>query len=439
MGHSTLKVGAGKSAIKYTSDMFPNFRENYTHVHDDSYTQVLIMESDFKYVFVACGTVMVPEVQEVKNTLSGMLGVSIQNIIVHGKHVLSAPHCGRSTVERFMEHAAHFGKSLSIEEAEIYVTRDNMLTDAVHESIYQAAKIANESIREARIGFVCGYTDVNVNRVVHTDKGWWQGHNPDGVTDRTLPVLRFDDMDGTPIAILFNCNTAPGVLENSFLSDGRRAASGDLAAAAEKFVEDAYGGETVAIYTTGATGDQWQSLRSLFDRVGKNGKQTTTDLREQGFLLVDILGTRLGEQVVRMAEQITTDAAEKKISLNSVIFKYPGQRATVREDAGAVTECQFLPDGEREAGVSVLRIGDLAIVFCGVEMGVRTYNAVKLASPFKNTFVVEFANEAGGGYMVEQDLYEKMSYQSRKSRFAAGAAERFKDDVIKFLNEIYSE
>ena len=41
--------------------------------------------------------------------------------------------------------------------------------------------------------------------------------------------------------------------------------------------------------------------------------------------------------------------------------------------------------------------------------------------------------------MVEQDLYEKMSYQSRKSRFAAGAAERFREDLIGFLKEIYAE
>ena len=324
-------------------------------------------------------------------------------------------------------------------EAKKYVERDNLLTDAVFTSIYEAAKIANDSIREAKFGFALGNTDVNVNRVVYTDKGWWQGHNPNGATDRSMPVLRFDDVAGNPIAILFNCNTAPGVLENSFLSDGRRAASGDIAAVAEKFVEESYGGNTVAIYTTGATGDQWQSLRALFDTVNRKGEQTVIDLHEQGFLLIDILGTRLGEQVVCTSESIHTEKCNVKINLNGTVFSYPGQRATVREDVGAVAECQFIPDEDRDAGVTVLQLNDIAIVFCGVEMGVRTYKSIKASSPFKNTFVVEFANEVGGGYMVEQDLYEKMSYQSRKSRFAAGAAERFREDLIGFLKEIYAE
>lgn len=439
MSKSMLKVGVGKATIHYTEEMFPNFRENYTHVHDDSYVQVLIVEAGIRFALVACGTVMVPEGREIKVKLAELLDIAPENLILHGKHVLSAPHCDRMSVEQFIHRAEHMmHKTVSREEAEVFVYRDHLMVDAVHHAIMEAAKVASQNMKEAKMGFALGYSEANVNRVVYTNKGWWQGNNPEGVTDRTLPVLRFDDMEGNPIAILFNCNTAPGVLENSFLSDGRRAVSGDMAASAERFIDAAYE-NVVSIYTTGATGDQWQAQRALFDFVDRKGNQTVTDLHEQGFLLVDMLGTRLGEQVVRAADGIVTKPFAGTASLHNFVFRYPGQLVSVWENAGATTDCQFVVDGEREAGLTILAMGDLAIMFCGVEMGVRTYAAIKKRSPFAHTFLLEFANQQGGGYMVEQDLYEKMCYQSRKSRFAAGAAEKFREDIIQSLHAVYGK
>lgn len=443
MKNNTMKVGVGRADILFTDEMFPNIGEKYTHVHDNPMVQVLVIDAGEKFAIAAFSLVSVSYSSKIKAEIAKIVDVSEDNVIIHGKHVLATPHIGgrgdkEPTIEDMIEKGKHLTNvTLTVEEAGEYCKRDRMLSGAVLEAARKAAQFAADNIQPAKIGFGLGYSETNVNRVVYTDKGWWQGNNPDGVTDRTVPVVRFDNMDGEPIAILFNCNTAPGVLENSFLTDGTRAVSGDIAGAAEHFIDGEYGDKVVSIYTTGATGDQWQVLRARFDTVGRNGNQTVTDLHEAGFLFADILGKRLGQQVVKTAESIETTEFSGEIHMDLFQHTYPAQKVTVSENAGATTDCQFIPNGETTSSYAIMRIGDIAIVFIGVEIGVRSYAEIKKKSPFDHTFVIEFASAGrGGGYMVEKDLYDKMSYQSRKSRYAAGSAEMFRENIIQSLKEV---
>ena len=443
MQTNTLYVGVGKADILFTDDMFPNLGENYTHIHDLPQIQVLYLRSVQPFVLVACGLVLVSNSRQIRHEVAELFGVDESHVMIHAKHVLSTPHYGSRegavTIESIMERARHMAhKELTLEEAETYLRRENLMNEAVLTAAISAAIAARDCIQPARIGIGRGYSEVNINRVIRTNKGWWQGANPDGITDRTVPVLRFDREDGTPLAILFNVNTAPGTLENSFLSDGRRPVSGDIASAAERYVDAEFKG-AVSIYTTGATGDRWQTLRALFDTVDRNGNQTVTDLHEAGLLLMELSGKRLGQQIMKTAASIETHGLNSPLRLTYFEHNYPAQRVSVRENAGATTECEFFPDGETPAGYAILELDSTAVIFCDVEMGIRSYRNIKLCSPFMDTFLVEFSSVgSGGGYMVEQDLYEKMCYQSRKSRYAAGSAEIFCDNILNSLNKLKS-
>lgn len=82
--------------------------------------------------------------------------------------------------------------------------------------------------------------------------------------------------------------------------------------------------------------------------------------------------------------------------------------------------------------------GDIAIVCCKPEVCVKTLQEIRDNSPFSHTILLEFTNNHAN-YMVTRDLYEKCAPQSRKGYFAAGAAERFSEDVSEFLHEIYAQ
>ena len=119
------------------------------------------------------------------------------------------------------------------------------------------------------------------------------------------------------------------------------------------------------------------------------------------------------------------------------LYSYPGQR--VETSAGwndPTKDCRFVTEGQQQAEVAILAIGDTAIVACGVELCVESLKEIKEGSPFAHTFLMEFAAE-GGGYMPPKIFYDRLSFQARKCRYAKGSAERFTEDVIQSLKKIY--
>lgn len=433
---SALKVGAGKAVIKYTEEMFPNFGEFYTGVHDDAYVQVIIFEQDIKVALVAVETVIASEPDAIAQKVSEVTGIPFENVIVHAKHVLSAPHARRDEKpEQMLEMAKRRGMDVSAEDTEAFVKRNGMICDALIDASAAAAKEAAGCVVPVTMNYAIGHTDVVVNRLVKTDKGWWQGHNPDIPADGSLPVLRFDDENGKPVAILFFCNVAPGVLEFSKLSDGSRPASGDMAAETERRLEAQFEG-AVSVYLTGATGDHWQALRAMHDTMDKDGVQTVNDLHETGFIFIDIIADRLKEAVIRANEKTEVQGTEG-LKLGHHTFRYPGQKVEGARMGQPSADAKYLENGEQPLGIDILTIGnDTVIIFIGVEINGGTWKTIKENSPFKNTMLVEFANKDGGGYLPEKDYYDKITYQSLKTRYFGGSAELLAEDTIKALKEI---
>lgn len=435
MSTKGLQVGAGRAEVVFTDEMFPNFGERYSHVHDNPAVQVIALEAGERYGIVALTLVIAPKADVIKEKVAAILGTKPENVIVHAKHALATPHLngGGTTAEDIKKrmHGPMGGGPVTDEEAEMYAQHDNLMSAALMDAIEKAAKDAAAAIRPAKMGIGYGYSDANINRVLDTPQGCLESTNPDGVTDRVLPVIRFDDEAGEPIAVLFSVNTAAGVLENSRFADGRRAVSADIAGVSESFVDAEYKG-VVSAYILGATGDQWQSLRARKESVDRAGNQTVVDLGEGGFVLVDVLGSRLGQQVVKTTETIETAPFDGEIKLDYFSATLPAQAR-----GGPGGPVKGPQPTEAQAGYAVMQLGDTALVFIGVEMGVRTYAYIKENSPFKNTIVVEFSScGAGGGYMVEKDLYEKKTRMSGKSGYAAGSAELFREEIVKTLKTL---
>lgn len=434
-----LRVGAGQAVIRYTDEMLPNVGENYTCIHDDSYVQVLYIEYGNPVAIVAVGSVGTAEPDVVRGKVAEVLGLDVVQVAVFAKHVLSAPHANRrDTPEQLKEREGRRGRVMSDEQAELYVKRSAMMCDAQLNAAIEAAHGAKANIQDAVMRFAVGFTDVVCNRLVHTNKGWWQGHNPDIPADGSVPVLRFDDEAGKPIAILFGVNSAPGVLENSFLADGGRAISGDLAAYTERKLEAQYGEGTIAIYGIGSTGDQWQSLRALQDEIDINGNQTITDLHEGGYILLEIMASRLAEAVIKAAEKAEVQELPDELKTDHFRFSYTAQkiRSEGHRPPQPATSIEYVEDGEAPIGLIVISLGDTAIIMVGAELGSRTWRKIKENSPFKNMMILEFTGNLGGGYLLEKDFYDMITYQSQKTRYFAGSAEKYCDDIIAALNKV---
>jgi hypothetical protein len=116
------------------------------------------------------------------------------------------------------------------------------------EQSFRAAQAAMQALAPARLSFGQGEAFFARNRRQFTVKGVILGLNPDGLTDRAVPVLRIDRPDGSLSAVLFgyacHCTTAGAAYD----------VSSDWAGYAQEAVERAYPGAT-ALFITGCGGD----------------------------------------------------------------------------------------------------------------------------------------------------------------------------------------
>ncbi|MGM9606573.1 MAG: hypothetical protein ACI3XJ_03600 [Oscillospiraceae bacterium] len=420
----TLFAGAGSAAISFPESAFPTLGENYTGVHDDPHVRVLILKSgDTSFALANFELVSVnDDVDAFKRLISAGAGVPEENVWVCVTHCLETPHLFRPAADA--------------PEA------DRVRFDILHETVVNALQAALEqaagSLREARFAAGAGTCRINVNRNISTDKGMWLGSGDHAPADPSVLVYKFEDVSGGTIAVLFPYNAQCSVMDGSKTSTGERLVCGDLSGSATAFVEREFGGDTVAMYLLGAGGDQAPGLKALRTVRGKGGIARTADLHEAGYLLVELLGERLGQEVVRVAESLVCRELTAPLKCAHRSFAYSGQ---VIPDMRSIRPCRsydFLPAEDVTTPVEVLQIGDAAIVGVKPELCVRTEMELKARSPYERTGLMTFVN-GGAKYMPERDMYDSITFQAMNSRFAKGSAEQFLEDILNLLNEVKAE
>jgi hypothetical protein len=128
--------------------------------------------------------------------------------------------------------------------------------DAFESKIVNSVKLAKEKLQPAKIGYGAGVSYINVNRNIIDPKTrrWWEGPNYEGPSDKTVAVVTFESLDGKPIAVYYNYamhGVTVGMLDM---------VSGDAPGTTSKYIEDNFDDKVVAVWSTGACGDQTQSI-----------------------------------------------------------------------------------------------------------------------------------------------------------------------------------
>ena len=213
-------------------------------------------------------------------------------------------------------------------------------------------------------------TDVNVNRDLPTPKGWAFGSNSAGFSDKSVLVLRIDGANGKPVAVLMNVSVRSVVMDGSIdNADGGKAITSDLAGAAAHYVEKWYGGDTVALFIMGAAVDQAPVLEANRFVLNPDGSLTRVDIHDTGFALLDLLGERLGSEVIQTAEGIRS-TAKPSVEIERRTLKLPSQgRAGGAPTNAPVLSYTYSVGPELDFPVVLMRIGDVAMVGVQPELG----------------------------------------------------------------------
>jgi hypothetical protein len=309
---------------------------------------------------------------------------------------------------------------------------------AIQEAACEAVMDAVKRAEPARMGIHTGFCEIVSNRDVQLKEGWWVGTNGPGLSDRTVSVLRFDNEQGKPIALVSHFAMQSSVMDQSELSSGGKAVTSDVAGNACAKVEEQFGGGVVAMYLIGAAGDQAPVEKAVSERF-EDGKRIRTDLHEKGFEICERLSEKLGKSICMIAEEMVCDREDVPVELHRTTAVVPAKK--MEKDLHSLVPTRkftYEPDGEREICIEGLRIGDVALLGVQAELNCRTAAALAAMSNFDLTLVCTMVNGASK-YMADRSAYDRFCYEAMNSPFGRGAAEIVTAGGVELLRNMKTE
>lgn len=410
---SRAELRAGASRIDYTprGDQLP---ANFTGVLDPIYVRSVVLDNGSTraaLVAIDAGAIPTDLYRKVSPRAAAELKIPANQLLMSASHTHSVPF---------------------------------RVGDGIEETILRGLRDAVARLQPAQVAFGTGMSYINVNRdrVDPKTNRWWEGPNYDGNSDKTVAVVRIATPSGKPIAVYYNYAV------HAVITGTLDLISGDIPGAASRYVEESLGEDAVALWTSGAAGDQnpiyfnqTYELRDIrIADYAKRGEDISNAmppggqgmdrnnprvrlLMDQQQRMSETLGQMLGEEVLHVLRE-RLDKSTGDITLRGVqaSLSCPARQRTNQGRAGS--EGQYVDAGEVAIGLGALRIGDVYIGAVDAEL----YNAIaqrlKRESPFKHTLLATLTNGmAQTGYIPSDDAFGRNVFTVLSSRLKPGCAE----------------
>jgi len=403
---ATLHAGVARVDITPTdlSGLNPVGGGSFTAVHDPIYLRALVLgDGTTEVALVAMDLIEVGDMRDLRARVAREGGIPADHVVISASHAHNAPRLGDVSPGAL----AHGGGA----EQQAY-------TAWVYDRVVAAVTAARASSRPAVMGVGTGTVDVNVNRDVLVGERWELGANPLGPSDKTVTVLRFDDLDGAPIAVWFSYAV------HSTVALWTGVLSADLAGAAERWVERELGQDVVALFTAGSLGDQAPRVQL--------GAATADPARDLTFAFeaVQAQGTLLGAEVVRVARGIDRSRADVRVHAAEQVIACPTKRgadvmSTMRQTASATVDVRL----------TLVRLGDVALAGVGGEVVTAIGRRLQNLSPLARTVVVSLVNDRIG-YLADDAAYDHNTFEVRGCPVQRGHAEStIVDGLLSMIEE----
>jgi hypothetical protein len=299
-------------------------------------------------------------------------------------------------------------------------------------------------LQPVRMAYGTGVSYINVNRnlIDPQTHRWWEGPNYSGVSDKTVAVIRFETLDHRPLAVYYNY-AVHGVL-NGQLDE----ISGDIPGAASRYIEDALDDEAVAVWSTGASGDQnpiyFQQTYDLRDirikdyaargidisnamppggqGLNKRDPKVAKLMNQQRQMTLS-MGQMLGEEVLHvMRASLERPMMSAEIIGAQKLVSCPGRKRTDSGRAGYPGS--YVDAAPIPIRLSLLKLGDVAIAGVNGEVFSAIAQRLKRESPLKHTMMVTLTNGmAPSGYIPNDAAFGYNTFEVVSSSLKPGCAE----------------
>ncbi len=383
----SLLAGAARIDITPASDAalpmsgYSSRKQGFKGIHDRLNVRAIVVgDGSTQAAIVSCEIIGLSNGlwEEISQRIVSETGIPRENLLLASVHTHAAPSTG-------------------VYDREL-TPNQKAFVDSLKNAIVESVRQAKAALQPAKVGFGTGEAKVNMNRRARNGEGGWMlGNNPDGESDKTVAVIKFETASGDPMAILSNYG-----VHGTVLGPGNLQVSSDLPGATSRYVEQHYSGKVVAPWTSGTAGDQ-----DPIYRVG-------TDFQE-----VTALGAILGEEVVRVADAIKT-SPKARIHGAQQVVTCPGKKTV--QSPGPGKEYKFEDADPVGIRLSLLVINDIAITGVSGEILTNIGLRLKRESPFNRTIMLTHCN-GSSGYIPDDAAYDQVSYEILTTRVKRGCAE----------------
>ena len=297
----SLKAGAARVDItpKDLSAVWMVWAQPFDGVHDPIYARALVVDNGVtEAAIVSTDLVEFGDSAQLRERIQRELSIPAEHIMISATHDHNAPRGGPITPGTSSAEGRPYSSPSYIQ----------FVDDAIVESLRKA----KAGLQPAQVGVGAGKVDVNVNRNGFNGHGWG-GAEPDGPADKTLWVVKLESPSGEPIALLMNyaVHSTVGGPQNTRIT-------GDLAGAAERFVERHYQDKVVALWTMGPAGDQ----NPKYDLAGGGGMggAGAKNQSNAAYEAMDAMGLIVGSEAILTANRIKQVTSTARIAAGESTF-----------------------------------------------------------------------------------------------------------------------
>lgn len=408
---NNLKVGASKIDITPELSELPS---GFLGIYDRIHSRAIVIADESKTVALVTldiGAIPNEMAKSLLEKIATQTGIPTTNIMLTATHTHSVPF--------------------------------RIGGEAFEAKVVNSVKQAKDKLQPAKIGYGEGVSYINVNRNIIDPKTrrWWEGPNYDGPSDKTVAVVTFETLDGKPIAVHYNYAmhaVTVGMLDM---------VSGDAPGTTSKYIEDTFDDKIVAVWSTGACGDQnpiyfqqTYDLREIRIKeyasrgidisnkmppggqgLNRNDPQVAKLMQQQKQMIVS-MGQFLGEEVMHVMRGIERKESKVKIYANQKIVTCPGRK---RLDEGRAGYAGTYEDADSiDIKLGLISINDIAFSSVGGEVFNPISTRLKKESPFAHTMMLTLTNGyAKSGYIPHDAAFGTYTFEVVSSRLKPGFAE----------------
>jgi hypothetical protein len=290
---------------------------------------------------------------------------------------------------------------------------DPAYTSQIEEKLIGAVVEAREKLAPARLGVGWGFAQANINRrALDVDGEASLGLNPDGPVDRRIGLLRIEQADGAPIALIANYP-----IHGTVLGGESSVISGDAPGVVAQYVEEKTGAPL--LFINGAAGNL-APIYSVYPNPRAGHLMQFRVLLGDKILAANQKITSTTDKITLTAGSLTVETPLKEgLDMSDELANY--SRTTLSGDEVVLLPVRFLKINE-----------EVAIWSAPVELFVEIANEVRDRSPFPYTFYFGYSN-GWLGYLLTQEAWEHGGYEPRVSPFTPAAAEDLTESVVSYL------